>query len=85
MIKFYVWHPDNGGTRDDAKIFTAFNAEDAVNQWADWSDSASADYSIVGGQDATVFCQKESGGEAQKFLVQGRLQRAYYSHLIQEK
>jgi hypothetical protein len=49
-----VWSPEDGETEDDARTFYGMSAERAVEKWAAWSDSNSADYAIVGGSEVTV-------------------------------
>ena len=57
---WYVWQPDNGETEDDARTFYGMSPDAAVEKWAAWSDSHSADYDIVGGGEATVHVRLRS-------------------------
>lgn len=81
-MKFDVWCPDLGSGPEDARTFEAFDAEHAATEWAHWEDGASADYWIVGGQDARVCVKKHCGGKVHEFLVQGRTERAYSAHAL---
>lgn len=81
-MKFAVWCPARGSGPEDARTFDAFDAEHAATEWAHWEDCASADYWIVGGQDARVCVQASGGGEVHEFLVQGRVERAYSAHAL---
>ncbi len=54
MTKYLVWRPDYGQEPEDGRVFDAYDAHSAVCRWAEWDDSRSADYLIVGGTDATV-------------------------------
>lgn len=81
-MKFDVWCPDLGSGPEGARVFEAFDAEHAATEWADWEDGYSADYWIVGGQDARVCVRKHGGGDVHEFLVQGRTERAYSAHAL---
>lgn len=52
--KYKVWWPDQGQTKDDARVFEGFDHEHAASEWAEWYDHHSADYLIVGGTAAEV-------------------------------
>lgn len=82
MTKFDVWCPDLGSGPEDARVLEAFDAEHAATEWADWEDGYSADYWIVGGQDAHVCVRKHGGDDVYEFLVQGRTERAYSAHAM---
>ena len=84
MTKFDVWCPDLGSGPEDARVLEAFDAEHAATEWADWEDGYSADYWIVGGQDAHVCVRKHGGDDVDvyEFLVQGRTERAYSAHAM---
>jgi hypothetical protein len=43
LRKYKVWWPEQGQTKDDARVFDAFDHEDAAAAWADWYDGYSAD------------------------------------------
>ena len=59
-MKYQVWCPDNGDTESDSRTFEAFDAELAAAYWAHWHDDYTADYTIVGGTDATVCVRDET-------------------------
>jgi hypothetical protein len=64
-----VWSPEDGETEDDGRVFYGMSPDRAVEKWAEWSDRNSADYSIVGGQEATVHVRLAEGqGERAEFL-----------------
>ena len=81
-MKFDVWCPDLGSGPEDARVFEAFDAEHAATEWADWEDGYSADYWIVGGQDALVCVRPHGGEDVHEFLVHGRTERAYSAHAL---
>ena len=82
-MKYQVWCPDNGDTESDSRTFEAFDAELAAAYWAHWHDDYTADYTIVGGTDATV-CVRDEEGAILQFTVSGRTERAYSSRLVRE-
>ena len=57
--KYKVWWPDQGQTKDDARVFEGFDHEHAASEWAEWYDHHSAEYSIVGGTAAEVQVLRE--------------------------
>ena len=79
--KYKVWWPEQGQTKDDAKIFEAFDHEDAAAAWADWYDGYSADFLIVGGETPTVQVLREDETTALAVLVMGQTARTYSGHL----
>ena len=82
-MKYQVWCPDNGDTEADSRTFEAYDAELAASEWAHWYDGWTADYTIVGGTDATVWVRDEKGAIL-RFTVSGRTERAYSSRLVRE-
>ena len=82
-MKYQVWCPEKGDTEADGRTFEAFDPELAAVDWADWYDDWSADYTIVGGTDATVWVRDEKG-EILHFTVSGRMERAYRSRVVRE-
>lgn len=74
IVKFRVWCEEYGQDADDARMVDAVDAEAAAEKWAEDQDSRSADYSIVGGQPATVKVQEATGhadSPVQEFVVHG--------------
>ena len=71
-MKYDVWCPDLGSGPEDAMAFEAFDAEHAAAEWAYWEDGHSADYWIVGGQDAARITRLDT---KQKNLVTGRFKQ----------
>ena len=82
-MKYQVWCPENGDNEADGRTFDAFDAESAASEWADWYDGWTADYTIVGGTDATV-CVRHEDGTTVEFTVSGRMERAYSSRVVRE-
>ncbi len=82
-MKYQVWCPENGDTESDSRTFEAFDSELAAAYWADWHDGYTADYTIVGGADATV-CVQDADGAILQFTVSGRMEQAYSSRLVRE-
>jgi hypothetical protein len=72
---FYVWNPDHSDGNDTRKTF-ASDAEDAVEEWAERDDADSAEYSIVGGEDAEV-CVKDGAGNVTRWRVSGESMPSY--------
>jgi len=58
-MKYLVWCPEYGGTRDDARTIDAFCASKAAELWAEHEDRTSADYLIVKGNCAVVHVSRE--------------------------
>lgn len=77
MGKYEVWCPDLGSGPEDARAFDAYDSAQAAEKWADWEDGYSADYWIVGGQDAHVCVRQLGGTMVHEFVVTGRTERAY--------
>lgn len=77
MSKFKIWQPENGDTESDARVIEAPDEQSAVERWAEHDDRRSAEYTIVGGQDAVVKVAGESGRWSE-WRVRGQ-QTAVYS------
>lgn len=54
MNEYLVWSPDYDQTIADARRIKAYDMRAAAEEWAEWYDSHSAEYSIVGGQGADI-------------------------------
>lgn len=80
--KFKVWWPEQGQTKDDARVFEGFDHEHAAAELAEWYDHHSADYSIVGGEAAEVQVLREDESSARSVLVTGQLSRTYSGHAL---
>ena len=79
-----VWCPDLGSTKEDGKRIFAYSAESAAKDWAEWSDSSSADYSIVGGSPAEVVVAEDRNGAPEyRFTVSGESCPVYRARSIQ--
>ena len=78
---FVVWEPSAGQAISDGRRFVADGPQHAAEQWADWSDSASNEYHIVGGQPTTVMVRDEAGGTVRELIVQGESIRRYTAKL----
>lgn len=81
LRKYKVWWPENGQTKDDARIFEDFDHEGAAAAWADWYDAYSSDFLIVGGETPTVQVLREDETVARAVLVIGETTRTYSGHL----
>jgi len=79
-LKYKVSWPEQGQTKEDARIFEGFDHEHAATEWAEWYDHYSSDYSIVGGQEAVVQVLREDEVEPREVLVTGQLSRTYSGH-----
>ena len=83
MAKFLVWRPDYGGTRDDAREVEAYDMGEAAEKWADKYDRDSAEYLIVGGQDAELMVELVGGnGKAYKYIVSGDAVPSYRARMV---
>jgi hypothetical protein len=71
MSAFVAWNEDHGSTFDDGRSVNAYDAESAAKIFAEWDDARSADYLIVGGQDATICVASPDGSNVQRFTVSG--------------
>jgi hypothetical protein len=80
--KYKVWWPEQGQTKDDARVFEGFDHEHAAAEWAEWYDHHSADYRIVGGEEAEVQVLREDESSARAVLVTGQLSRTYSGHAL---
>lgn len=76
---YLVWCPEYGESEDEAEKIEASDAEEAAAEWAARRDIASAEYSIVGGDDAIVNVKNCSTGEAQRLCVSGESVPQYYA------
>lgn len=82
--EWLVWSPDYGGTEEDAIPLRASRPEGAAELWAERSDRMSADYSIVGGTDATVLVRAVGTQETFRYLVSGETVPSYSARLVQK-
>lgn len=66
------WEPDQGGTEEDAHEVEAYDAEQAAEDYAEWSDINSADYTILRGSGATICVRgREPGAPVERYVVTG--------------
>ena len=72
MKTYLAWSTDYDQTKDDARIIPAHDARAAAEEWAEWHDAYSAEFSCVGGQgvDVTVV-ENSDGAEEVTFRVEG--------------
>ena len=80
--RYKVWWPEQGESKDGARVFEGFDHEHAASEWAEWYDHYSADYSIVGGTAAEVHVLREDEDTARTVLVTGQLSRTYSGHAL---
>lgn len=66
---FLVWSDDE--TDDDAREVRAADAEEAAEDYAEWDDMNSAEYTILKGSEVTVNVCPKGGGETVRFVVSG--------------
>lgn len=71
MGTYTVWCEDLGQEQRDGKRFAEGGPREAAAEWARWSDWHSADFSIVGGQDAEVCVYDERTGAVSRWTVSG--------------
>ena len=76
---FMVWDAEHDES-DAYKVFAA-DEQSAAEKWAEDDDCNSADYSIVGGDEAEVFV-KSPDGTITKFQVSGEATPQYYAREI---
>lgn len=82
--EWLVWSLDYGGTEEDAIPLRASRPDKAAEEWAKRSDRTSADYSIVGGSDATVLVRDTGSREVFRYLVSGETVPSYSARLVKE-
>lgn len=71
MSRFKIWCPDLGQEQSDAQACSAIDEQGAVEEWAEWSDSHSADYDIVGGKERKVSVLNLDTSEISEWTVTG--------------
>jgi len=74
-----IWREDDG-CEDDAESVHAHFPEAAVEKWAERDDAESADYLIVGGQDATVMVRAPDG-DLLRYRVTGEAVPSYSAYI----
>jgi len=78
---YVVWEPALGQGIADGRRFAADGPQHAAEQWADWSDYASNEFHIVGGQPAVVMVRDVNGGPTRELIVCGEQIRRYAAKL----
>lgn len=75
-----VWDPERGDAEDGREVH-AQNAEDAAIEWAEQDDLDSAEYSIAGGRETTVYVRPADQplGVPERFVVYGECLPQYYA------
>jgi len=84
MPIFKVWWPLMGQQQSDGAMFQARDEETAASRWGEWYDGHSAEYSIVGGQDADVLVLADGGTDPVKVTVVGEMTRSYRARPAKE-
>ncbi len=86
LAKWLVWRPEEDETIDDAQEVRSSDAEEAAEDWAEWSDSG-GDYTIVGGSEATVCVRAKDDDAApvETFVVTGESVPQYTARAPREK
>ncbi|AHF77947.1 Phage protein [Sodalis praecaptivus] len=82
MNTYQVWCPEDGEEREDAREIEAYDAQEAVEIWAELSDSGSADYLIVGGQVTPVVHVALADKVPQLFRVSGECVAQYTARAV---
>ena len=77
MKKYIIWQPEAGQTEDDAALIKAHDPREAVEKWAERDDSRSCEFTISGGQPATVIVRQEGSTDTQEWIVSGEMVRSY--------
>jgi hypothetical protein len=77
MERYIVWCPDLGQEQEDGLKITASGTRQAVEDWAEWHDNVGAEYSIVGGKDATVTVMSIKSGDKRDWIVSGESMPIY--------
>ena len=81
MSKYIVWRKD--ADREDGKQIEADYERQAAEKWAEWRDAWSADYTIVGGEEAEVcVALDQDGSDHMCFRVRGESVPVYIATLI---
>ena len=80
--EYLVWQ--EGDERESARVFVAFDHEDAAKDWAENYDSG--DYTIIEGSEERVYVAlNEPDSVAELYLVYGEVLPEYYARLIEEE
>lgn len=66
-----VWCPDYDECEHDAKQMSSADPATAAEEWAEREDWMSAEYQIVGGQDAPIVYVRSPDGTVTRFRVTG--------------
>lgn len=79
-----VWCNEHGDERGDYRPVRASDAEEAAKRWASMTDYESADYTIVSGEEETVFVapHDDETTPPKKYLVTGESIPQYYAREI---
>jgi hypothetical protein len=77
MPIWLVWAPERGETEDDACKIEASDAAQAAEDFAEWSDNSSAEYSVARGNEITVHVRGTT--DVQRFSVIGEYVASYTS------
>ena len=80
--RYIVWCPDLGQTQENGAKISAYDPSSAVEEWAEWTDRNSAEYSIVGSADATVEVLYLDSGKQRSWIVSGESVPHYTARLI---
>lgn len=79
---YTVWCPDHGETSpEEGKVLYAFDAGEAAEEWAKWTDWTSAEYMIAKGEGTDVVVQDHTGRRHQ-FTVSGEQTVVYTARLL---
>jgi hypothetical protein len=82
MGHYIVWCPELGQEQHDGVKVTATDPGTAAQDWAEWQDCYSAEYSIVAGADRTVTVLDIANGERRDWIVSGESVPIYRARLV---
>ncbi len=77
-----VWCPYSYQDEANARKIRASDARAAAENWAHEDDHSSAEYRIVGGQDATVCVKAVDSDKVQRFIVSGEAVPSYTARAV---
>jgi hypothetical protein len=82
MGRYRVWCPDLGQEQNDGQACSAIDPRTAAEEWGEWCDRTSAEYSIVAGNDSKVLVLDLDSGETTEWIVSGESVPKYTARLV---
>ena len=77
---YWLWRPEYSEKEEDGREVKGYSPHDAAQRWAERDDIRSADYTIVGGNPATVMV-RDSDGTTIELIVSGETISVYAARL----